>query len=104
LTRPTRPAFAQAKSLNFFDTQFFLDEYRAVFPVNVTFPKGLLVRVRQPRHARDMADQQPERHNGGDGQDCKDNPSPAFMPRELGLSAGQSLQRFIPVSTIGHFP
>jgi hypothetical protein len=24
------------------------------------------------------------------------------MPRELGLSAGQSLQRFIPVLTIGH--
>ena len=37
-----RPAFAQAKSLIFLDTQFFVDEYRAVFPVNVTAPMGLI--------------------------------------------------------------
>ncbi len=35
---PTRPDFAQVKSLIFLDTRFFVDEYRAVFPVNVTSP------------------------------------------------------------------
>jgi hypothetical protein len=37
--RPPMPAFAQAKSLIFLDAQFFLDEYRAVFPINVTSPE-----------------------------------------------------------------
>jgi hypothetical protein len=38
LRRPSRPAFAQAKSLIFLDTRFSVDEYRVVFPVNVTSP------------------------------------------------------------------
>jgi hypothetical protein len=33
-----RSLFAQHKSLVFHAARFFLDEYRAVFPVNVTSP------------------------------------------------------------------
>jgi hypothetical protein len=38
LPRTKRPASTQAKSLIFHDVQFFLDQYRAVFRVNVTSP------------------------------------------------------------------
>ncbi len=43
---PTKPALAQAKSLSFLDTRFFVDEYRAVFLDNVTSPAV--------NHARDL--------------------------------------------------
>jgi hypothetical protein len=38
LRKLTRLVFAQAKSLIFLGTRFFLDEYRPVLPVNVTSP------------------------------------------------------------------
>jgi hypothetical protein len=43
---PTKPTLAQAKSLSFLDTRFFVDEYRAVFLDNVTSPAV--------NHARDL--------------------------------------------------
>jgi hypothetical protein len=40
--RTKRRAFAQAKSLISLDVRFLLDEYRAVFRVNVTSPLQLI--------------------------------------------------------------